>query len=78
MTVYTREGKDAVRVGDSVKVASATLTRVHPQKDRGWRGGKVIRFMETPSGLVAEVTVPGRASTRIVDAERLTHQRSRT
>lgn len=69
MNRFERDGKHAVNVGDIVHVAA----RPDGVEKVGWNGGKVLSFMRQHDGRVlAQVTKPGQAGVRIVDAERLT------
>lgn len=68
-------GRHTIHVGDTVRVAGAYLETV-AFAERGWSGAKLLRLLESPRGLLAEVTVPGRAATRTIPVERLTRQRS--
>ncbi len=74
---YARAGKHTVRVGDVVRVSAAELHAAGVKvRDRGWSGAKLLRFLPHSSGPLAEVTVPGKAGTRTVSADRLTKTRA--
>ena len=76
MNAFTRPHRDTVRLGDTCRVAGAQLDGHGVTiTDRGWSGARVLRLIATREGVLAEVTVPGRAATRTVHADRLTRQR---
>lgn len=76
------EGKLPLKVGDEVRVERAVLTTYGVKiKDAGWTRSKIIRFVETPSGLCVEVTGKvsskgPRATTRTVSIDRVTRKRT--
>lgn len=73
-TEIRRPGKHTIRPGDDVRVAGADLESFGVKiRDRGWSGARVLRFVA--AGRAAEVTVPGRAGTRVVAVDRLTRTR---
>lgn len=78
MEELRRDGNDTVKLGDTVRVAGAELTAMGVKvKDRGWTQGKVLRFVRHGRFVLVEVTVPGRAATRTVDADRVTRMRAK-
>lgn len=72
----TRPGEHAACPGDQVRVSNAVLSSFGVEvKDRGWSRARVVRLLRSGSATYAEVTVPGRAGTRTVHADRLTRMR---
>lgn len=77
MTELKRPGKHTVRPGDTVRVSGTELDIAGiVVKDRGWSGGKVLRLLPVGDDVLVEVTVPGKAGTRTVPADRVTRMRS--